>query len=159
MTESKGIFSTKPTPDYLLKYQNAVPSTAYYFARNCDFMRDGYFSKHLNRMRRIDRNKHEKLTRILETFYPDVMITGDLAGMHILISVPLSKGEDQLKHIAAKDHIAIYPLSDYLLSPIDYPYPTFLFGFGGIPLDQIEKGIHQLMQCWNYKGIDDSLPR
>jgi hypothetical protein len=30
------------TPDYLLKYQNAVPSTAYYFARNCDFIRDGY---------------------------------------------------------------------------------------------------------------------
>jgi hypothetical protein len=30
------------TPDYLLKYQNAVRFTADYFARNCDFMRDGY---------------------------------------------------------------------------------------------------------------------
>ncbi|MEH7331794.1 PLP-dependent aminotransferase family protein [Neobacillus drentensis] len=116
-----------------------------------DFMRDGYFSKHLNRMRKIYRKKHEKLTRILETYYPDVMITGDLAGMHILISVPLSKGENQLKQMAAKDHMAIYPVSDYLLSPIDYPYPTFLLGFGGIPLDQIENGIHQLMQCWNYE--------
>ncbi|WP_223590223.1 MocR-like pyridoxine biosynthesis transcription factor PdxR [Neobacillus bataviensis] len=113
-----------------------------------EFMRDGYFSKHLNRMRKIYRKKHEKLTQILETHYPDVMITGDLAGMHILISVPLSKGENQLKQMAAKDHIAIYPVSDYLLNPIEYQYPTFLLGFGGIPLDQIEKGIHQLMQCW-----------
>ncbi|MDN3015917.1 PLP-dependent aminotransferase family protein [Paenibacillus sp. BSR1-1] len=113
-----------------------------------DFMRDGYFSKHLNRMRKIYGKKHEKLTRILETYYPDVKITGDLAGMHILISVPLSKGENQLKQMAAKDHIAIYPVSDYLLSPIDYQYPTFLLGFGSIPLDQIEKGIHQLMKCW-----------
>ncbi len=115
------------------------------------FMRDGYFSKHLNRMRKIYRKKHEKLTQILETNYPDVTITGDLAGMHILISVPLSKGEDQLKQIAAKAHIAIYPVSDYLLSPIDYQYPTFLLGFGGIPLEQIEKGIHQLMECWNHE--------
>ncbi|MGG1678569.1 PLP-dependent aminotransferase family protein [Neobacillus sp. NRS-1170] len=117
-----------------------------------DFMRDGYFSKHLNRMRKIYRKKHEKLTRILETYYPDVKITGDLAGMHILISVPLSKGENQLKQMAAKDHIAIYPVSDYLLSPIDYQYPTFLLGFGGIPLDQIEKGVHQLMRCWIPEG-------
>jgi GntR family transcriptional regulator/MocR family aminotransferase len=102
-------------------------------------------------MRKIYRKKHEKLTQILETYYPDVIITGDLAGMHILISVPLSKGEDLLKQIAAKAHIAIYPVSDYLLSPIDYRYPTFLLGFGGIPLDQIEIGIHKLMKCWNYE--------
>ncbi len=127
-------------------YSATVPRFDQHILAN--FMRDGYFSKHLNRMRKIYRKKHEKLTRIFETYYPDITITGDQAGMHILISVPLSKSENQLKQIAAKDHIAIYPVSDYLLSPIDYKYPTFLLGFGGIPLDQIEKGIHQLMHCW-----------
>ncbi|MGJ7913360.1 PLP-dependent aminotransferase family protein [Neobacillus sp. LXY-1] len=118
-----------------------------------DFMRDGYFSKHLNRMRKIYRKKREKLTQIFETFYPNVQITGDQAGMHILISVPLSNREEQLKQMAAKDHISIYPISDYLLSPIDYKDPTFLLGFGGIPIEDIEKGIHQLMNCW---GISKS---
>ncbi|ULT54852.1 PLP-dependent aminotransferase family protein [Neobacillus drentensis] len=118
-----------------------------------DFMRDGYFSKHLNRMRKIYRKKHEKLTEVFETYYPLVSITGDKAGMHILISIPLSKGEDELKEIAEKNKIAIYPVSDYLLSPIEWKFPTFLLGFGGIPLDQIEEGVHQLMKCW---GISKS---
>ncbi|KAB2334582.1 PLP-dependent aminotransferase family protein [Cytobacillus depressus] len=127
-------------------YSATVPRFDQHILAN--FMRDGYFSKHLNRMRKIYRKKHEKLTQTFETYYPDVMITGDKAGMHILISVPLSKSEDQLKQIAARDNIAIYPVSDYLLKPIEYKFPTFLFGFGGIPLDQIEVGIHQLMKCW-----------
>jgi GntR family transcriptional regulator / MocR family aminotransferase len=133
-------------------YSATVPRFDQYILAN--FMKDGYFAKHLNRMRKIYRKKHEKITQIFETYYSDVTITGDQAGMHILISVPLSKTEDQLKIIAAKNNIAIYPVSDYLLSPIDYKNPTFLLGFGGIPLDQIEKGIHQLMNCWNLEPRD-----
>lgn len=135
-------------------YSATVPRFEQHILAN--FMRDGYFSKHLNRMRKIYRKKHEKLTQIFKTYYPNVIITGDQAGMHILISVPLSKSEDQLKQIAEKNNIVIYPVSDYLLKPIEYQYPTFLFGFGSIPIDQIEKGIHQLMQCW---GISKSKKR
>jgi GntR family transcriptional regulator/MocR family aminotransferase len=135
-------------------YSATVPRFDQHILAN--FMRDGYFAKHLNRMRKIYRKKHEKLTQIFETHYPDVIITGDQAGMHILISVPLTKSEDQLKQIAEKNNIVIYPVSDYLLKPIEYQYPTFLFGFGSIPIDQIEKGIHQLMECW---GISKSKKR
>ncbi|WP_251551226.1 PLP-dependent aminotransferase family protein [Neobacillus muris] len=113
------------------------------------FMRDGYFSKHLNRMRKIYRKKLDKLTHIFKTHYPEVIITGDQAGMHILISLPLPIREDTLKRIAAESSIAIYPVTDYLLKPIDYKYPTFLLGFGGIPLEKLEEGIHQLMHCWS----------
>ncbi|WP_462411393.1 MocR-like pyridoxine biosynthesis transcription factor PdxR [Neobacillus sp. Marseille-QA0830] len=120
------------------------------------FMRDGYFSKHLNRMRKIYRKKLDKLTHIFKKYYPKVIITGDQAGMHILISLPLSISEDQLKKVAAECSIAIYPLSAYLLKPIEYKYPTFLLGFGGIPLEKLEEGIHQLMQCW---GIEKKFRR
>jgi GntR family transcriptional regulator / MocR family aminotransferase len=112
------------------------------------FMRDGHFSKHLNRMRKIYRKKLDKMTHIFKLYYPEVIITGDQAGMHILISLPLSKSEERLKKVAAESSIAIYPVTDYLLKPIEYKYPTFLLGFGGIPLEKIEDGIHQLMQCW-----------
>jgi GntR family transcriptional regulator/MocR family aminotransferase len=127
-------------------YSATVPRFDQHLLAN--FMRDGYFSKHLNRMRKIYRKKHEKLTEVFETYYPDVSITGDIAGMHILISIPLSKSEDRLKEIAEEYHIGIYPVSDYLISPSESKDPTFLLGFGGIPLEQIENGIHQLMKCW-----------
>ncbi|WHY02524.1 PLP-dependent aminotransferase family protein [Neobacillus sp. DY30] len=112
------------------------------------FMRDGYFSKHLNRMRKIYRKKLDKLTHTFKTYYPEVIITGDQAGMHVLISLPLAISEEKLKKIAEENSIAIYPVTDYLLKPIEYKYPTFLLGFGGIPLEKMEEGIHQLMQCW-----------
>ncbi|WP_156324624.1 MocR-like pyridoxine biosynthesis transcription factor PdxR [Bacillus sp. FJAT-27245] len=127
-------------------YSATVPRFDQHILAN--FMKDSYFSKHLNRMRKIYRKKHDKLTHTFATQYPNVTITGDQAGMHILISVPLSKSEDELKRIAAANDIAIYPVTDYLLKPIDYEYPTFLLGFGGIPLDDIETGIHRLMECW-----------
>ncbi|RDU37938.1 PLP-dependent aminotransferase family protein [Neobacillus piezotolerans] len=127
-------------------YSATVPRFDQHILAN--FMKDGYFSKHLNRMRKIYRKKHDKLTHTFETYYPNVTITGDQAGMHILISVPSLKSEAELKQIAAANGIAIYPVTDYLLKPIYYLYPTFLFGFGGIPLDEIETGIHRLMECW-----------
>ncbi len=115
------------------------------------FMKDGHFSKHLNRMRKIYRKKHDKLTHTLTSFYPTISITGDHAGMHILISVPLDKSEQELKQLAGENGIAVYPVSAYLLKPIEYKQPTFLLGFGGVPLEHIEPAIHKLMNCWGIK--------
>ncbi|RHW31471.1 PLP-dependent aminotransferase family protein [Lysinibacillus yapensis] len=131
-------------------YSATVPRFDQHILAN--FMKDGHFSKHLNRMRKIYRKKHDKLTNTLENNYPAIAITGDHAGMHILISVPLDESEQQLKQLADECGIAVYPVSDYLLKPIDYEMPTFLLGFGGFELDEIEPAIHQLMECWNIKA-------
>ena len=67
-------------------YSATVPRFVQHILAN--FMKDGHFSKHLNRMRKIYRKKHDKLKHTLTTFYPDIKITGDQAGMHVLISIP-----------------------------------------------------------------------
>ena len=115
------------------------------------FMRDGHFSKHLNRMRKIYKKKHDLLTSIIKNDYPSIEIKGDHAGMHILISLPLETSEKELKKVANDAGIGVYPLSDYLLKSIQYDRPTFLIGFGGIPIEDIENSIHQLMACWRIK--------
>lgn len=113
------------------------------------FMKDGHFAKHLNRMRKIYRKKHDKLISILEKHYPTVQVSGDVAGMHILIQVPHEKTEHALQQIAAQNEISILPISNYLLAPIEFNQPTFLLGFGGIPVEHIEQHIHTLMDIWN----------
>ena len=130
-------------------YSATVPRFDQHILAN--FMKDGHFSKHLNRMRKIYRKKHDRLTSTLQHFYPDIFITGDQAGMHILISVPTDKSEAELQQIASANRIAVYPVSDYLLKPIEYSEPTFLLGFGGIDLEEIEPAIHKLMACWGGK--------
>lgn len=135
--------------DIFSYYSATVPRFDQHILAN--FMKDGYFSKHLNRMRKIYRKKHDKLTTTLERCYPTISITGEHAGMHILISVPLNKSEQELNQLAKENGIAIYPVSDYLLKPIEYEQPTFLLGFGGIALEEIEPSIHALMACWGIK--------
>lgn len=127
-------------------YSATVPRFVQHILAN--FMKDGHFSKHLNRMRKIYRKKHDKLKHTLSTYYPEVTITGDQAGMHVLLSVPIDKSIEQLKQLANDCGISITPVTNYLLKPIEYEHPTFLLGFGGIPLNEIENAIHQLMRCW-----------
>ncbi|CAM5654036.1 GntR family transcriptional regulator OS=Lysinibacillus sphaericus OX=1421 GN=LS41612_00065 PE=3 SV=1 [Lysinibacillus sphaericus] len=66
-------------------YSSTVPRFDQHIVAN--FMRDGHFSKHLNRMRKVYRKKHEKLTTILENYSNQIKITGEQAGMHILLNV------------------------------------------------------------------------
>lgn len=132
-------------------YSASVPRFVQHILAN--FMKDGHFSKHLNRMRKIYRKKHDKLKQIIMNHYPEVKITGDQAGMHVLISIPTEKTVEELKEIANDHNIAITPVTDYLLKPIEFEHPTFLLGFGGIPLEQIEEGIHLLMKSWGIKMV------
>lgn len=117
------------------------------------FMKDGHFAKHLNRMRKIYRKKHDKLISVLANDYPTVQVSGDVAGMHILIQVPHHETEYALQQLAAQNAVSILPISNYLLEPVDYEQPTFLLGFGGIPLEQIETYIHKLMEIWGIAKI------
>lgn len=128
-------------------YSSTVPRFEQHILAN--FMRDGHFAKHLNRMRKIYRKKHDKLIQVLTKHYPSVAITGDIAGMHILISVPHNKTSNELKQLAADSSIHLYTIDNYLLKSIHYEHPTFLLGFGGLALDDIEPAIHTLMTCFN----------
>lgn len=142
--------SLLPTYREIFSYYSAtVPRFDQHILAN--FMKDGHFSKHLNRMRKIYRKKHDRLTNTITSFYPTVGITGDHAGMHILISVPLDLTEYELKQLASNHGIAVYPVSDYLIKAIEYDQPTFLLGFGGMAMDDIEPAIHKLMNCWGVK--------
>ncbi len=124
-------------------YAATVPRFDQHILAN--FMRDGHFSKHLNRMRKIYRKKHDKVMAVFSQHYPHIRITGDSAGMHMLLSIPSEKSEQQLLQQATQARLAIKPLSRYLFAPQQTIHPTFILGFGGLPMEQIEEAIHALM--------------
>ncbi|MEG0260416.1 MAG: PLP-dependent aminotransferase family protein [Lysinibacillus sp.] len=132
--------------DVFSYYSSTVPRFDQHIVAN--FMKDGHFAKHLNRMRKVYRKKHDKLIDILEKYYPQIEITGDQAGMHVILNVSHTLSETQLCETAKKHNIGIYPLTDYMLSPKETDKAHFLLGFGGIPVEKIEQVIHQLMDCW-----------
>lgn len=116
------------------------------------FMRDGHFSKHLNRMRKLYRKKLEKLTQALDDYKPTVLISGEQAGMHIVLTIESQLDDRELVELAKQADIRVYALSEYSQGVIAKGQkPQILVGFGGFPEDEIEPAIKNLMDAWNIK--------
>lgn len=128
------------------------------------FMKDGHFSKHLNRMRKIYRKKIEKLTEALTPYTYAVKISGEQAGMHIVLSVSHHLSEQQLQTQAMKVGIHIASINYYRVKPITQNISNqhdFLLGFGGISEEDIIPSIDKLMAAWsitkkNKNNVDES---
>ena len=128
-------------------YSSTVPRFEQHILAN--FMKDGHFAKHLNRMRKTYRKKHDKCIDVFTNYYPDITISGDAAGTNMLISFDHEHSELKLQAAAREQSIHIMPLSNYYLTTKTPSKRSFLLGFGYLPLNEIEGKIHHLMRIWN----------
>lgn len=121
-----------------------------------EFIRDGYFERHLNRMRKIYRAKHELLLEELRPFRKKFIVTGENAGLHLLLTAKGDTTEDELVMSAADVGVKVYGLSE---SMAETPKnrkgqrrqpesATVLMGFGGLTVEQIQEGIRRLSKVW-----------
>lgn len=114
-----------------------------------EFIRGGYFERYLNKMRKFYKDKHDMLLEKLEPFKKDFSITGENAGLHLLLTSKRKVAEKALAEEAAKQGIKVYGLSDSL---VDNGEPkqsnTVILGYGGLTRAEIEKGIEALKKAW-----------
>ena len=116
------------------------------------FMRDGHFSKHLNRMRKLYRKKLEKLTQALDAYKPTVQISGEQAGMHIVLTIDSESSDRELVELAKQQDIRVYALSDYHHPTENIPSnPQVLIGFGGFEEEAFGPAVEALMKAWNIR--------
>ncbi|GKV70448.1 putative HTH-type transcriptional regulator YdeL [Sporosarcina sp. NCCP-2716] len=114
------------------------------------FMKEGQFSRHLNRMRKLYRKKLQLLMEQLTPYAPAVSCSGDGAGMHIIITVQDGRSETTLAEAALQAGVRVYGLDSYRSEPAD-GNPSFLLGFGGLTEGQIIEGVRKLMTAWGMK--------
>ena len=112
-----------------------------------EFIRDGYFERHLNKMRKHYRNKHDILMECLKPFEKEFVISGEHAGLHLLLTAKKNTAEDQLVCAAAKRKVKVYGLSDSMVADTSGK-ATILLGFGGLKEDEIIKGVNLLIDAW-----------
>lgn len=112
------------------------------------FMKEGDFEKHLNRMRKIYRRKLEKTLNVLKPYKDIVDVIGEHSGLHIVLTVKSGMKEKELVELALKSGIKIHPLSSYLLEKKADSAPKIIFGFAGIPEDELEFAIELLLEGW-----------
>ena len=114
-----------------------------------EFIRDGYFERHLNKMRKIYRAKHDLVMDSLKTMRKSFDISGENAGLHLLLTSKTEREEKWLREAAAAVGVKVYGLSDSVVDGEDVPHNgTVLLGFGGLDEAAIRQGVELLKQAW-----------
>lgn len=113
------------------------------------FINDGYFERHLNKMRTRYKGKHDALIQALKIFKSKVSIQGEYAGLHLVVTFHLPLTEEELIARAAQSSIKLYGLKDFFISFHETKYyePTILLGYANLTEDEITIGIEHLYQA------------
>lgn len=120
-----------------------------------EFLLQGHFERHLNRMRKIYKGKHDVLMQALKDSSMPFKVAGDSAGLHVLLQLAEKrwdavKVEEKLVQMAGKKGVKVYPLSSYYIKE-EERYPSVLVGFARLTEMEIIEGIRLLEKAW---GVD-----
>ena len=122
------------------------------------FFLQGHFERHLNRMRKIYKAKHDSLLQGLRGAGLPVRIMGESAGLHLLLefgdsTVRASQIEEELVKLAKAEGVRVYALSDYYIEEESHK-PTIIIGFARLKEEQIAEGIEYLKKAWKSTDCD-----
>lgn len=111
------------------------------------FMEEGHFERHLNRMRKAYRVKHDEMLQGLKPFREKFVIQGENAGTYLTLKSKEGKTEAELIALAKQAGVKVYGMSSK--SGIEgEEYHTVLLGFGGLKKEQLQKGLKLLEQVY-----------
>lgn len=113
------------------------------------FMAQGHFERHLNRMRAIYKGKHDVLLSAIRPLERDFVIQGEHAGLHILLTDQTGRSETQLIRLAEACGVGVYGISGYFIHPEVHHVPsTVVLGYANLSEEQIAAGARRLIECW-----------
>ena len=117
-----------------------------------EFIKDGYFERYLNKMRKAYKEKHDYLLEQLTCFESTFDFSGENAGLHILLTAKKEIPAKELITAAEEEGIKIYGVSDSLLGNVNEKYlHTVMLGYGALEKYEIKEGIDKLKLAWkNY---------
>ncbi|HWT27716.1 MAG TPA: PLP-dependent aminotransferase family protein [Mobilitalea sp.] len=115
----------------------------------CRFIEDGYFERHLNRMRSIYKKKREILVKAIYDLKCGIDIIGADAGLHLLLSVPNGIPEEELIASALRNGVKVYGVSKYYFDKCCYTlHPRILLGYAALTEEEITQAVKLLHQAW-----------
>ena len=122
-------------------YSCTVPSLEQYTL--AEFIQNGYFERHLNRMKRKYRNRKAEIINVLKesSLKDKITITEAMAGLHFTVKLKTAKSDEQLKKEAAERGIKIKFLSDYSKKPEHIEDSTLLINYTSLESETMRKAI------------------
>ncbi|WP_027087073.1 PLP-dependent aminotransferase family protein [Cohnella panacarvi] len=119
------------------------------------FMREGFFGRHVRKMRRLYQLKHRALLAALQRHMgARIEIIGQKAGLHLLIDVKAGIPSAGLIDLASKVGIRVYSPAVQWSTPSQCPPSYIMLGFGGLNEYTIDEAVGRLAGAW-FKDYDE----
>ena len=144
-------------------YSTTVPRIQQEVLR--EFIEQGHFERHLNKMRGIYRSRHDYLLGELKKCPWVKKVSGDYAGLHLLVQVDTGLSEEELCCLAAEKGVKVSGISKYLFPKMQSrkkaeaetteafsaeesrnktELPVLLLGYGKLTESEIAQGLKLL---------------
>ena len=103
------------------------------------FIKEGYFERHLNRMRTNYRLKRDTLIECIKKYLPRSRVVENNSGLHILMTLE-DLSEKEILDYGVNAGVKFYPISVFYTGK-NIKKSTVLVGFASLTEDDIKKGI------------------
>lgn len=122
-----------------------------------EFIRDGYFERYLNKMRKEYRMKHDLMLGELRDFEGIFRVSGGSAGLHVLLKDMRGRSEEELVQAAEAEDVKVYCMGAFQMEESDMEMTrekkqkspaTMILGYGGLSEEEIKEGICRLKKVW-----------
>ena len=116
-----------------------------------EFIENGHYERHLNKMRSIYKAKHDALLSALSPLSDRFWISGENAGLHILLKSKKETAESELVLMAENVGVRVYGLSEYDIGENEKNGGnpgTVLLGYANLSKEEIEKGAGLLCEAY-----------
>ena len=112
------------------------------------FIEEGYYERHLNKTRALYKSRHDVLIEGLRPMMDICKISGEHAGVHLLLTFHNGMSEEELIQRAEAEDIRVYGLSDYCIQEKYEGNDTILLGYANLSEEQIREAVQILNCCW-----------
>lgn len=114
-----------------------------------DFIKNGYYSRHLNKLRNIYGKKHDSfLAAIKQVFDDKIKVSGKSIGLHFLVDIDTELTQQELAERALAKKVKVYTTAPYYLDNSNIPPHQLLLGYGGIENSDYVKALTLLYEAW-----------
>ena len=110
------------------------------------FIKEGYFEKHINRLRNYYQNKKNGfLSAIWDSgLHKCVEISGEEAGVHFLMKLKTEKAEENVIELAKAQGIKLSPLSKFYYEKKTGIENTYVMNYSSVDMERIGKIVRGL---------------
>lgn len=114
------------------------------------FIAEGFFEKHVNKMRKLYKEKRIVLMKALKAMGKAVKVSGENAGHHLLVQLENGMSEEEMFKQALAQGVRVYPVSAYFINGVPPKYESMvLLGYASLTNGEIHDGIALLKKAWN----------